>query len=280
MRIAVLFNKTRPDTTGIYFERAGRALGHTVDHWSLDDASRIPASYDLYLRIDYGDDYSLELPPRLRPMAFYAIDTHLPGKLRKIRRVADRSDFVMCCHQDATARLREAVWLPLACDWELHHAPDGPPAWDVGFVGQDGGIPRKFILQAIRERYPNSFVGTAEHTRLGEIYGRCRIGFNYSIGRDVNMRLFEVLAAGALLVTNDTGTDDLKALRLADRAQLVLYRNPRQLMELLDYYLLHDEERRRIAQAGSEAVREHHTYAHRMRRLLALCAKRFGLRDG
>ncbi len=277
MKLALVFDKTRPDTTGGYFERAAHALGLTYDHWWLRDAGRIPAAYDLYLRIDHGDDYAVALPERLRPAVFYAIDTHLPHSWRKIRRMATRYDLVFCCHEEGARRLAGAEWLPVACDPERHGCVGGEPAWDVAFVGTDGGVPRKFYLQAMRERHPNSFIGLADHTRLASIYSRARIGFNYSIANDVNMRVFEVLAAGTLLLTNALTGDPFQRLGLEDRKHLVLYRDPGELYRLLDHFLGHAEERQRIARAGREAVLARHTYAHRLRRLLAIAADRLGL---
>ena len=125
MRIALIFNTTRPDTTGIYVARACRTLGLTFDQWQLKDADRIPEGYDLYLRIDHGDDYFVRLPDRLRPSAFYAIDTHLPHSWRKIRRVAGRFDAVFCAHREGAECLPRAEWLPVACDWELHGSGGG-----------------------------------------------------------------------------------------------------------------------------------------------------------
>ena len=78
MRLALIFNTTRPDTIGIYVARACRALSLAADHWELSQAGQIPPSYDLYLRIDHGDDYFTPLPAGRRPAVFYAIDTHLP----------------------------------------------------------------------------------------------------------------------------------------------------------------------------------------------------------
>ena len=277
MRLALIFDKTRPDTTGGYFERAARTWGISVDHWWLRDVSRIPAGYDLYLRIDHGDDYFVAFSDALRPSVFYAIDTHLPHSWRKIQQVVPRYNLVFCCHRDGAERIKGAVWLPVACDWELHGRREQPQVWDVAFVGTDGAVPRKFYLQALRERYPDNFIGPADHTQLPVIYGQARIGFNYSIADDVNMRVFEVLAAGTLLVTNALSHTDLRQLGLEDRRHLVLYRSPRELFEALDYYLAHADERQRIAQAGMALVRERHTYAHRMQRLLAVVSQRLGI---
>jgi hypothetical protein len=273
MRVALVFDRSRDDTTGGYFERACRTLGLSADHWWLRDADRIPAGYDLYLRIDHGDDYHVPLPRRCRPAVFYAIDTHLAHSWPKIRRVAPQFDVVCCAQAAAARRLRGAVWVPLACDAELHGATGGEPRWDVAFIGTDGGVPRKFYLQALRERYPRARIGHAKHTELGAVYGRARIGFNYAIADDVNMRVFEVLAARALLVTNALAGDDFQRLGLEDRRHLVLYRSPRELFELIDHYLTHPDERRRIAEAGETLVLERHTYVHRVQALLAAAAR-------
>ena len=277
MRIALIFDKSRPDTTGIYFERACRSLEVSCEHWWLRDAARIPAAYDLYLRVDHGDDYTVNLPEHLRPAIFYAIDTHLPHSWRKIARAAGRYDLVFCAHRAGTRWLRGAEWLPLACDWEVHGGRGGTEEWDVAFIGTEGGLPRKFYLQALRERYPNSFIGPADYRKMASIYSRSRVGFNYSIADDVNMRLFEVLAANTLLVTNALHHDDLKVLGLEDRRHLVLYRTPQELMDLIDYFLAHPDERRAIAREGCTLVREQHTYLHRMKQLLVSASQRLGV---
>ena len=268
-RVAVIFDKLREGTTGVYFERALRALGVSCDHWWLRDADRIPEGYDFYLRVDQGDVYEQPLPARLRPAVFYAIDTHLAHSWPKIRRLARQVDLVFCCHRDGAARLLGAAWLPVACDRELHGAPETEPVWDIGFIGTEGGVPRKFYLQALREAYPNSRIGEADYTEMGSIYSRCRIGFNYAIAGDVNMRVFEVMASGALLVTNALPSGDLERLGFRDREHLVLYRTPRELQGLLAHFLAHPDERLRIARAGQAAVMAGHTYVHRMQALLA-----------
>ena len=268
MRLAFIFNRGRSGTTGSYFGSSASWLGISYDHWALDAAQQIPATYDLYVRIDHGDDYEVPLPAHLRPAMFYAIDTHLRRSWTRIRRLANQFDLVLCCHRDAVGRLPSAAWLPVACDPELHHPVEVPVIWDVAFVGTDRGSPRKFILQAIRERYPRSFLGGVDYRRISEIYSQARIGFNYAVADDVNMRVFEVLASQTLLLTNALAGDDLIRLGLMDRRHLVLYRNPKELLDLMAYYLEHVQERRAIAQAGYELVRRQHTYVHRMKQLL------------
>lgn len=268
MRVIMIYNQTRPDTTGIYFQRACVRLGVATEHYALTDASRIDAEAgDLFLRVDHGDDYRVLLPPALRPSVFYAIDTHMRKSRPKIARLAPTFDLVFCAHRDAAERLG-AEWLPVGCDLEFHGAASREIAWDVAFVGTPGGVPRKFYLQALRERYPRSRIGPADHRELGAIYSRAAIGFNYSIAGDVNMRVMEVLAAGAMLLTNPLPRADLERLGLRDGQHLVTYRNPEHLVTLLNYYLAHPAEREAIACAGAAVVRAQHTYDHRMRRML------------
>lgn len=279
MRLALIFDRSRADTTGGYFERAARALGLSVDHWWLRDVERIPASYDWYLRVDHGDDYLIAWPERLRPSVFYAIDTHLPHSWRKIRLVAPRYDLVCCAQPNAAAHLRNGEWLPLGCDPELHTAVSASPTWDVAFVGTDGGAPRKFLLQALRERYPNSFIGTADFREMASIYSRARVGFNYAIGQDVNMRVFEVMAAGAPLITNAVPHDAFARLGFEDGRHLVLYHRPGELFERIDALLRDAPTRERIARAGHALVLERHTYRHRMQQLVDIITRRFGVRQ-
>lgn len=277
MRLALIFSKARADTIGIYFERALAQLGVPYDFWAFDQRDAIPATYDLYLRIDHGDDYDAPWPPQLRPSIYVVTDTHLAHNWPKVRRAARRYGLLACVHDDAVPRLPNAVWLPVGCDPTF--APAGPVArtLDVAFVGTDGGVPRKFILQALRERYPNSYIGTALHTQLPALYSRARVGFNYSIRGEINMRVFETLAAGALLVTNRVRPQALAALGLREGEHYVAYGSPHELWECLDRWLADADHRERIAAAGHAVAVSRHTYVHRVQQLLAAAKQRLKL---
>ena len=267
MSLALIFDKQRDDTVGVYFERACHELGVAVRHFWVREASAIPERHDLYLRIDHGD-YREDLPAHLRPNGFYAVDTHLAKSWKRIRRLAAHYDQVYCAQRQAAEAFSHGMWVPLACDLPLHGRIVRPLCWDVAFVGTDGGVPRKFYLQALRERYPKSFLGHAPHTQLGAIYSQAKIGFNYSIRNDLNMRIFEILSAGSLLITNRLSHDDLARLGLREGHEYVGYRGPRELMDAIDYYLHHEAERQAIAQRGMHHVQRHHTYRHRLEQIL------------
>lgn len=82
-----------------------------------------------------------------------------------------------------------------------------------------------------------------------------------------NMRLFEVCGVGAFQIV-----DDRPGVRewFRDGEHLVIYRDPDHLRELVAYFLNRADERERIAKAGQAHVYAHHTYDHRMARLVAL----------
>jgi len=273
MRVALVFDKIREETVGVYFERACQEAGLAYDHFWSKDARTIPAGYDLYVRIDDGD-YQYDMPVHLHPKIFYATDTHLPKPWRRIRRMARRYDLVCCAHRRGARLLANGAWVPVACDPEFQGRRPGPKRWDLAFVGTEGGVPRKFYLQALQEQYHESFIGHARHTELGVIYSQAKIGFNYSIRDDVNMRMFEILCSGTLLLTNRLTHDDLERLGLRDREHFVFYRSPKELFELIDYYLRHDDEREAIVAAGMRHVQQHHTYRHRLQRILQLVDER------
>lgn len=277
MRIALVFDKVRDDTIGLYFERACQELGLAYTHVWTRDAHALASDDDLYLRIDHGD-YQHDLPERARPRIFYACDTHLPNSWRRIRRFAERYDLVCCCHRAGAQALPNGAWVPAACDPALHGKQALPKMYDVAFIGTEGGIPRKFYLQALRERYPNSVIRHAPHTELGRLYSQAKVGFNYSIRDDVNMRMFEIMASGTLLVTNRLSHDELAQLGLRNGEHLVCYDRPAHLFELIDTYLRQDAAREAIAQRGMEHVLQEHTYAHRLQQILALATERLGVR--
>ena len=200
MKIAVCYNRS-PGTIGDYFERALRDAGHAVEQFQTAEAERCPGGFDLYLRIDHGD-YTHDLPERLRPRAFYVVDAHLAASWRSIQRQAPRYDLVFCAQRRAAERLPRAWWVPLACDPAVHGS--GPTVaragtefrYDVAFVGNDGGVPRKFYLQELRERYPRSFIGKAPHTEMARIYSEAKVGHDVSVERHDELTVCSVQITG------------------------------------------------------------------------------------
>jgi spore maturation protein CgeB len=85
-----------------------------------------------------------------------------------------------------------------------------------------------------------------------------------------NCRLFEATGVGTLLIT------DWKAnLRemFAPEKEVVTYRTPQECVEMVQYYLEHDQEREAIARAGQQRTLRDHTYSNRMEELAGIIHK-------
>ncbi len=252
-------------------------LPYETDCKQLRD--NIPESFrpDFYLWIDAGLKGP---PPGLAdldmPKVCYLIDTHV--KLAPRLSIARYFDFVFMAQKAQLEQFRRAgipnvFWLPLACSPELHEAKGAERTYDVAFVGAVEGshnVRRQNLKQMISGKYPNSRFGRAWPHEMADIYARSKIVINPCANRDVNMRVFEVLASGALLITEDAyGLDDL----FEDGKHLVVYHDDAELLDLIDHYLDDDEARESIAQSGREAVYQSHTYDHRVARIFRTLAE-------
>jgi glycosyltransferase involved in cell wall biosynthesis len=286
MNIAVIFDTLRPDTIGIYFEKALRAIGHNVDHFQSHEIPNITKRYHLYLCIDDGLNRD-ELPRRLFPKVFYAIDVHLAGPESKMRKkILKRNyDLVFSPAQwwiDKMKRVSpvELIWMNHGCDPEIHKRLDLERIYDIGFVGTDGGVPRKFYLQEIRERYPNSFIGTADYREMGRIYSSSKIGFSFPIRSEyLTLRNYEIMASGAMLLMKRLRDDCAERLGFIDRKNIVIFDGPEDLFEKIDYYLKNHKEREEIAEAGYRLTVEKHTYLHRAKEMIDIISDRFDIKN-
>jgi spore maturation protein CgeB len=85
-----------------------------------------------------------------------------------------------------------------------------------------------------------------------------------------NLRLFEATGVGSLLIT-----DWKKNLHemFEPEKEVVTYRDPVECVELIQYYLEHENERREIAQAGQRRTLREHTYYQRMQELTDIVQK-------
>ena len=82
-----------------------------------------------------------------------------------------------------------------------------------------------------------------------------------------NMRLYEATGVGALLITD--WKENLHKM-FEPGKEVVAYRNPEECVELIQYYLEHDEERKSIARAGQQRTLREHTYYKRTQELLEI----------
>ena len=274
-RVALIYDdKDRPETTGVYCRRALESLVEVV-HFRADELAVIPRTgFDLYLNIDDGLEY--QLPADLHPSAWWAIDTHL--NFDWCRRKARAFDFIFTAQRDGAQQLEaegiaQAEWLPLACDPDVHRRFDVAKVHDVAFVGNLFPGPRAELVHLLQRRFRSTFVGRAYFEEMARVYSAARLVFNRSLKNDVNMRVFEAVACGSLLLTNDLA-DNGQVELFRDGLHLATYRDADELLDKAEYYLKHEALRERIATAGRAEAIAKHTYRHRMQTVLERVGRR------
>jgi GT2 family glycosyltransferase/2-polyprenyl-3-methyl-5-hydroxy-6-metoxy-1,4-benzoquinol methylase len=231
---------------------------------------------DLFVWIDGGPGF---LPRDLQrldcPTVCLVGDSHTQLNWRREYAKAFSHVFVMFNRQHtplfAASGCARVAWLPAACDPEIHRAWDVARAFDIVFVGQtlrQWHPDRVRLLERLVAAGFDVHVTTKILEEMALAFGRGRIVFNRSLAGDLNMRVFETLATGRMLLTDrlasDAGLDDL----FRDGVELVCY-DEDNLERLARHYLERPEEREAIARAGREAVLARHTYRHRVATLLA-----------
>ena len=83
-------------------------------------------------------------------------------------------------------------------------------------------------------------------------------------------RVYRVLGNRGFFLTRYTpGLEDF----FVNHEHLVWFERKQELKPLAERYLRDPEARRRIAEAGFQHVRQHHTYDHRVREILAVLAR-------
>ena len=286
----------------IYYDnRFGRNDGPPLYYWNLlrknpdwevfhmipkGDTLKDIGPVDYHWWIDWGED-ALNYPEWNPPddggkKIYVASDTHLDNgyRLRKAREF----DYVFFNQVRAVEQFkklnRKSYWLPHAFEPQAYPNITTLKKYDVGFVGhmqQDkpnhNGMSRVRALDRLFKEFPNFYYGS-RHPQFpsknlfedaAKRFSESKIAFNISIGDDINMRLFETMGTGSFLLTNELPT--LGKL-FEDGKHLVTYNSYDDMVEKAKYYIEHDEEREKIAEAGYNEVINKHTYQHRIDKIM------------
>lgn len=281
MGVIHLFSHGAVHTTARYFERVLQVVGDSqFFYWDhCPDISQL-GSEDMFVFIDPAPDWPLGLEKANCLTVAYFIDVHQDIQSRL--QLSRFFDSVFVAQKDYVSMFQgvghqNTHWLPLACDPGVHHAPAGTKYFDVGFVGKlsQRGTPRYEILTTVLPRYQtNDYNRFYTPHDMSKVYGQSKIVFNASINGDLNMRFFEALASGALLVTDriENGLTEL----FEEDVHYVGYSTIEEAIEKIDYYLSNDAERSRIATEGQTVAFEQHTYRHRWDQIMQLSALTYG----
>ena len=277
-------------STPNYITRLGKSFsrGRNIDISTvLKQCERQP---DLIIEMDGEGAHHLAGYNRIKiPRAYWAIDSYIKFDFQK--NIAPDFDYIFVAQHNYVSSFNKVAdkvfWLPLAADPEVHRKLPLDKLFDIGYVGQiyrsqnlarfsarltklvspllyrrSQHEDRMRLLTSLSKKYSVLAVSNVWGEDVAKVYNLAKIGFNKSIVGDLNMRVFEVMCCGTMLLTDKI--DNAMNILFGDRKHLVLYRNQEELDELVRYYLENEEERERIAQQGQREVLEKHTYQNRM----------------
>lgn len=195
------------------------------------------------------------------PVVLLAGDTH-HGKapLRRVVAYAQSEpfDLVVVCHTRqhmhwyAEAGLPRVAWLPGLLARHLPQPPGATRRPVIAFVGQSGGLHprRRHLLERLQAEGLPLARGTARREQAAAIYGRAAIGFNASLNGDFNMRVCEVLSAGACLLTDRLGPSAGMGLVLEEGRHHAAYGSAEELVAEARALLADPARARALAAAG------------------------------
>lgn len=234
----------------------------------VDDSARDYAGFLLTEDCLFSGLTALECPTAIW---FY---DYWPGDYHRLR-YARLFDHVFVSQKDwlddfVSAGCKQVNWLPFACDLEIHRDHKIERSLDVGFVGNTNQATqkdRRLLLIELSKRYKmNDFSKPAYLHEMAKVYSQSKIVVNMPNRGGFNMRVFEAMACGALLLTEDTGNGQKDFF--TPGVHLDVYTSEQELFEKIDYYLANDEKRREIAAAGQEEVCNKHRYSDRARTIV------------
>jgi glycosyltransferase involved in cell wall biosynthesis/predicted Zn-dependent protease len=161
--------------------------------------------------------------------------------------------------RDGSGQAREAVLFGGPASLLDGSSPDGPRDIDVLFVGnfqpavQRDRLPWLARLARLSDRYHVRLATAVHGGDYRALLARSRIAFNRAIRSEWNLRAFEAVAAGCLLLQEE-GNREVPRL-LQEGKEFVAY-NADNLEALVEHYLTHEDERRAIADAGRARAAE------------------------
>ncbi len=192
------------------------------------------------------------------PLFGYFIDSHIHYGWH--REFAGIFDHVFVAQKDCCESFSEYTgncsWLPLFANTEP--ASNEDLVHDVSFVGTLDKTLNPDRVQFI-ESLGKLVLLNVHSGEFSRVFKQSKIILNQSVKTDINFRVFEALASGRLLLTDNV--DNGMNLLLEDGKHFVSYRknDPEDAARKIRYYLEHEDERQSIASAGHKILLKKHT---------------------
>lgn len=231
---------------------------------------------DAVLSFDqYGETPRLDNHPLgVVPCASIYGDTHT-GRIQAQRAGADAWDHVFVQFRRGDLEFFDHPskhWLPAAANptiWRPY--PEVEKDIDVLFVGSTHPAVHKDRVALIRYLQDNGINVTVKHafgSDAARLMARAKVVLNKSLAGDLNMRVPEALACGAVLVTDQVdGLSRFYPLN-EDSPSFWEYETHHEALQHIRWCLRWPAEAKRMGERAAFSAKYDHTYEHRARQLL------------
>jgi len=168
-----------------------------------------------------------------------------------------------------TMGCKRVYWLPSAViNTAVHRRLGLPKRYNITFVGSKTNR-RNTLLIALSKYFEIYTPNIWNIHELNQVFNESKIVLNIHLSDLLNTetRIGEVLGSGSFLLTEELSSKDL----FVDGKHIVQWKRGDidDLINKIKYYLLHEDERERIANEGHKFAIEQHTFERRMDQLLA-----------
>lgn len=277
-------------TTAISLIKSFKNLGHTVttlsdvksDYIKVDEIVEQNFDINEYINTNvlspdlvfFCEGGSMKLFPQgLEKLecktAWYGIDTHMD--LQKHLEIAKFFDMTFLAQQQYIKHftkkgLTNTFWLPLAYDGTMAPKEKCERIYDIAYVGSTNKNmhPIRFeLIEKLQKEFPNSYIGGASGQEMYSIYSQAKIVFNKSINNDINMRYFEALGNGAMLLTDKIVENGVEEIFTKDTHYLE-YDND-SIVDIAKKYI---ESKNENSERLKEYIKQNHTYDIRAQRII------------
>lgn len=256
--------------------------GNVLHLWPNKDAESF-GKFDLHLWVDYGED-ALNLPCDWyppSPNAYWVSDAHLGFDYRL--KTAKKFDHVFLAQKEFISQFiaggippERVHYLPHAFEPDVYKPTEILNKWDWIFLGHLNSPHRIDLLDRMCKEFPNWEIGW----RMNHVpgwncldhaawkYSQAKVGVNFSIKKDLNMRVFEMMGSRLCLLTDDV--PDIRE-HFEDYRHLVLFNSVEDAVDKMRRLLGNSELREFISMNGYKEVLAKHTYMDRVKEILKVC---------
>ncbi len=228
-------------------------IARQLENHINNDSPRISKS----ISICYANDLGLIRPEDSTPRS--------PSNSVTLRRAINSRADIVFYSQKACSKWFErknCFYIPSGIDNKIFKPMGIQRSVKVGFVGNNCWPRRDEFLKKLRKNFGKQFVmkNGIYMQDVALFYNKCNIVANHSVVDEINMRMFEATACGALLITQRVPyLEDFWELG----SEIVIYEKLEEMIDKIIYFLAHENERTKIALAGQKRTLLEHTYEKR-----------------